>query len=356
MNLKEKLVLVLAVFMLFACVYAAPINIVANVFAGADVNAPITTLNQLNGVSGWNNVSVDFNLTCVDYNSGLFDANISGCDYSIYRLNSGAFSLYSGVVTLSNDFNYKIDYNSVDLIGNSEALKTRYIAIDKTLPITTYTKTPFSSGDLEVSFVLSCTDATSGCQFTKYRVDGGAWISYAVPVYLSAFRDYTIDLYSVDNANNTNVTQTKFLVAEASPPSGGGGTGAFSLSFAGSDGEFSVSPVSLSVKVVDGVSKHSLFITNSSAHDLSLSLGVSDSLLDKAFFVETDLVVRAGATKEVVVNFVDDTENGYLIISSHSMTKNVNVVFEKEASFNWIPILIFVGFVVVLYFVSIRKS
>ena len=355
--MKEKLVLVLAIFLLCSFISAAPINIVANVFAGSDVNAPITTLNQLNGGTGWNNFDINFSLSCVDYNSGLNDANISGCDYSTYRLNSGAFRLYAGIVTLSNDFNYKIDYNSIDLIGNREALKTKYIAIDKTLPVTTYTKTPFSSGDLEVSFVLACSDATSGCQYTKYRVDGGAWISYAVPVYLSAFRDYTIDLYSVDNANNMNA-QTKLLVAEASQSSGGGTTGAFSVSFAGAvDGSFSVSPVSMVVKVVDGASKQSLFITNDSSHDLSLSVGVSDSLLDKAFFTETDLVVRAGKTKEVVINFVDvgSFENGFLIISSHSMTKNVSVVFEKQVSFNWVPLLLFAVFVVLGYFFFIKK-
>jgi len=45
---------------------------------------------------------------------------------------------------------------------------------------------------------------TSGIEFTKYRIDGGSWITYTIPFDLSGYTDgsHTIEYYSKDNAGN----------------------------------------------------------------------------------------------------------------------------------------------------------
>ena len=55
---------------------------------------------------------------------------------------------------------------------------------------------------------LSATDNVSGVQTTNYRIDGGAIQTYAGPFVLSTMGQHTVDYWSVDNLNNTEVTHS----------------------------------------------------------------------------------------------------------------------------------------------------
>lgn len=60
-----------------------------------------------------------------------------------------------------------------------------------------------------VAIKLSATDTGgSGVDFTKYRVDLGAWRTYAGPFTLSADGTRRVDYYSVDKAGNQEATET----------------------------------------------------------------------------------------------------------------------------------------------------
>ncbi|DAC71889.1 MAG TPA: hypothetical protein DSN98_08085, partial [Thermoplasmata archaeon] len=78
-------------------------------------------------------------------------------------------------------------------------------AQDTTPPVTTCTLAGDFEGGVYVSDVtvtLTATDDMSGVNYTKYRVDEGAWIIYSVPFVVSANGAHTVSFYSADLAGN----------------------------------------------------------------------------------------------------------------------------------------------------------
>src|SRR3989442_1487742 len=53
-----------------------------------------------------------------------------------------------------------------------------------------------------VTIKLTASDDNSGVASTSYRVDGGDWQTYALPVWVSGTGNHTVDFYSTDNAGN----------------------------------------------------------------------------------------------------------------------------------------------------------
>ena len=64
-----------------------------------------------------------------------------------------------------------------------------------------------------VKITISATDATSGVAYTKYSIDGSAFATYTGPLTVKYPGGHNVQFYSVDNAGNTEATQTvKFVV------------------------------------------------------------------------------------------------------------------------------------------------
>ena len=82
---------------------------------------------------------------------------------------------------------------------------------DTTPPVTIATLEGDMSGDVytsDVTVTLTATDAESGVNYTKYKVDGSTWDTYTAPFVVSGNGEHTVAFYSVDNASNTEVEKS----------------------------------------------------------------------------------------------------------------------------------------------------
>jgi hypothetical protein len=61
---------------------------------------------------------------------------------------------------------------------------------------------------------------TSGIEFTKYRIDGGSWITYTASFDLFGYSDgaHTIEYYSKDNAGNPEPSHSFTVILDDTPP------------------------------------------------------------------------------------------------------------------------------------------
>jgi len=133
-----------------------------------DHDSPITAIN-LGGVQGdnsWFISDVIANLTATD--------NFSGVDTTEYSFNRSTWITYTTPFTVSSEGNTIIYYNSTDVDGNVETVKSKTVKIDKTIPSGTliinngveYTTLIF------VTLTITATDATSGVNGVRFSNDG----------------------------------------------------------------------------------------------------------------------------------------------------------------------------------------
>jgi hypothetical protein len=177
-----------------------------------DLVKPSTTLTTSpaapDGLNNWfQRSSVTFTLVATDATSGV--AN------SYYTIDGGGQQTYSGTVTVSGQGDHSVTYWSVDNAGNTENTNTTHIKLDNVKPTTTLTTSPASPDGTNswfkqssVTFTLAATDATSGAANRFYTIDGGGQQTYSGTVTVSGQGDHTITYWSVDNAGNTENTNT----------------------------------------------------------------------------------------------------------------------------------------------------
>ena len=158
--------------------------------------------------AGWQTTPFTVNLTCTDATSG--------CTATAYRVDGGAWTAGTSVAITTNG-NHTVEYNSTDAAGNVEATKSTYAALDATAPSTSddspagWQTTPFTVN-------LTCTDATSGCSVTAYRLDGGAW-TVGNSVAITTDMNHTIQYNSTDVAGNVEATKTTYAALDTVAPS-----------------------------------------------------------------------------------------------------------------------------------------
>jgi len=116
------------------------------------------------------------------------------------------------------DGEYFIDYNSTDVMGNTESTNTATVILDNTPPSTTLTigEPKYISDKTYVTpdtpFTLETTDTSSGVYTTAYRIYSvtynSGWQPYTPPFKLTSLTDgtYTIEYNSTDNVKNTETT------------------------------------------------------------------------------------------------------------------------------------------------------
>ena len=100
-----------------------------------------------------------------------------------------------------------------DGAGNWGATAHYGANIDCTVPVT--------SAEAPSSWVTSATVVLASSESsvtTRYRVDSGQWAVYSAPVRVTSDGTHTVEYYSVDKANNTEVPQAVTVRVDATPP------------------------------------------------------------------------------------------------------------------------------------------
>lgn len=88
-------------------------------------------------------------------------------------------------------------------------------ALDTTPPTTNNAPKGWQNAPFNVT--LTCTDDLSGCSFTTYRVDGGAWTNGTI-ISITTDGNHTLEYYSVDVAGNAEATKTDYAALDTTPP------------------------------------------------------------------------------------------------------------------------------------------
>jgi murein tripeptide amidase MpaA len=91
---------------------------------------------------------------------------------------------------------------------------------DVTPPVTTCTLNGDLQGDVYVSDVTVTLTATddSGIDYTKYKLDGGAWTVYTAPFIVSSNGNHTVAFYSADIVGNIEMEKTCSFTIEKEVP------------------------------------------------------------------------------------------------------------------------------------------
>jgi hypothetical protein len=183
----------------------------------ADGSAPTTTvsLSGTSGINGWYKSSVTVALSASDGGG-------SGVKYINYSVDGSSWRTYGAPLSVSTEGKHTVDYYSVDNVGNEEIAESKSFKIDSNVPSTRFelTGTAGANGwyvsNVEVS--LSASDATSGIQYTRYRIDGGVWHAYGAPVTFNIDGQHDFDYYSVDMAGNSETSNSMDVKIDKTAP------------------------------------------------------------------------------------------------------------------------------------------
>jgi outer membrane protein assembly factor BamB len=188
--------------------------------------------------------------------------NLSGVGGTFYSVDGGAAEIYTGAFVISGEGVHTFEYWSVDIAGNTETHKTRTVRIDSTAPVTQalVSGTAGANGWFRsaVQVTLSATDNLSGVMNSFYSIDGGVVETYAGPFVISALGQHTVEYWSVDFLNNTELmksvvvkidTVAPVVTATSSPATAGKGPRPVTITVSGSatDGLSGISNASFNV-------------------------------------------------------------------------------------------------------------
>ncbi len=149
----------------------------------------------------------------------------SGVAETLYSLDSGDWAVYpEGGIPVSGDGPHRVDFRSVDVASNEGDAVWHAFQIDTTAPDTA---SSVSGGTV----TLSATDATSGVDVTRYRIDGGNWTDYTGPFEVTGAGEHTVEYFTVDVAGNIEQVGDVSLTVEEEGEDEGRALFGFDLSF-----------------------------------------------------------------------------------------------------------------------------
>ena len=180
--------------------------------------------------NGWHGDDVTVSLSADDGASGAGLKNIK------YDVDGGSLQTITGTggdVTInapanhSNDGTHTITFFATDNADNVEApANSVTVKIDTIAPSTSLATSPASpDGDNgwfkqgSVQFTLGGSDASSGIAHSYYTIDGGSQTLYTGAVTIATQGDHTVTYWSIDNAANTEATNTAHVKLDNAKPS-----------------------------------------------------------------------------------------------------------------------------------------
>lgn len=148
---------------------------------------------------------------------------LSGLNKTYFSVNGEPYKEYTDSLIFNEDGEYKIKYYSVDNVGNTEKVKSRYFTIDLEKPVSTKKiKSDLHENILSSrsSIVLSASDSISGLANIYYSIDEKAERIYKYPIRTTnlAEGEHSIKYYAVDRVGNKEpVNAYSFYVDKSAP-------------------------------------------------------------------------------------------------------------------------------------------
>ena len=163
MNNSIKKGVVVAVILLFFSVSVIPST--GNRVSFDDTTPPVTTctLNppEPNGENGWYVSDVKVTLNATD--------DMSGVNVTYWRIDGGAYQIYTEPFNVPTDGEHTVEYRSVDNAGNVEDWKSVEFKIDQTPPMIDLTWE--NSDNVYIGFTATCSEATSGIDRVEFYMN-----------------------------------------------------------------------------------------------------------------------------------------------------------------------------------------
>ncbi len=163
----------------------------------------------------------------------------SGVYRTFYRIDSGAWTLYSSPFSAGSSGQHMVQFNSTDSAGNVEVTKQVTVGSSDTTPPSTTASLSGTSGQNgwyvgSVTVTLTATDS-SGISSRHYRIDSGTWTDYSSAFTVSGEGTHTVEFYSIDMASNTeSVKSVTFKIDTVKPITNGSASG-YSVTLSASD-------------------------------------------------------------------------------------------------------------------------
>ncbi|TLM99352.1 MAG: hypothetical protein FDZ75_00260, partial [Actinobacteria bacterium] len=165
----------------------------------ADTLAPVTVFS---GPASWAEGPVTLALSATDATSGV---------KAIYATSNGTTptvaATYTAPFVINTEGSTVIKYYAVDMRGNTESVKGCVVRVDNSAPVTNSNVLASYPGTASVALLPN--DPNSGVAYTKYRVDGGTWVTgTGATIAASQLGTHKIDWYSVDNLGHVEATKS----------------------------------------------------------------------------------------------------------------------------------------------------
>lgn len=167
-------------------VYSCAAVVSPGIVTTADLNPETVTPETLavtnpaapNGTNGWFTSDVTVTLSATD--------NCSGVALTEYSLDGATWQPYTGSFTISTEGTTTVSFRSTDRAGNTEAVKTLVVMIDKTAPTISLSAnpeeiTPPNGKMVPVTLTLNGADAVSGLALVSYTVTDEYGASLSIP-------------------------------------------------------------------------------------------------------------------------------------------------------------------------------
>ncbi|MEW6069522.1 MAG: Ig-like domain-containing protein, partial [Candidatus Thermoplasmatota archaeon] len=294
-----------------------------------DASLPSTThsLAGTLGSNGWYVSDVTAALSSSD--------EISGIDYTKYRINAGNWITYSSPFTISQEGSNTVEFFACDLAGNIESTKSITVRIDKTAPATTnsISGTIGSNGWYisDVTIALSASDALSDVDYTKYRITTGEWFTYSAPFTVSSEGTTHIEFYSADLAGNVESTKSITFKIDKTAP-----TTTYSLSGSSGNNNWYVSDITLSLSTSDALSgvNKTYYKIETGAGQEGTSLTLTQEGMHTIYYYSTDNASNQEVEKNITVK-IDKTAP----TTTHSLSGTVgnNNWYVSDVSITLLP-------------------
>ncbi|PLX32993.1 MAG: hypothetical protein C0604_04305 [Clostridiales bacterium] len=129
---------------------------------------------------------------------------VSGVKKTEYRIDGGAWTVYTGKVTFEEDGEHTVEARTLDNADNSASCGESTVRIDNTSPSKpsiSVDPAVWTSGSALVA-ITPGTDSGSGVSKTEYRLGSGDWTEYSEAFSVTSQGALSINARTVDNVGN----------------------------------------------------------------------------------------------------------------------------------------------------------